>query len=137
MIDRQIEELRALQDNREQVLNKQVAEAEDKANRLFEEQQRRKLEMQQAIERSRQLQIQRRQKERDSNKLEEKEFAGFWKVRNDELSLAEEQEKEEERQRNLEVANFLQKQSKQKQEKSIKQFQDDQEAAFRAQALSD
>lgn len=32
MIDRQIEELRALHDNQEEVLNRQVAEAEDKAN---------------------------------------------------------------------------------------------------------
>jgi hypothetical protein len=38
MIDHQIEKLRGLKDNEEQVLNKQVAEAEDKANRLFEDQ---------------------------------------------------------------------------------------------------
>lgn len=57
MIDRQVEQLRALKDNQEQVLNKQVAEAEDKANRLFEDQQRRKFEMKQAIERSRALQV--------------------------------------------------------------------------------
>lgn len=55
MIDKQVEQLRALRDNQEQVLNKQVAEAEDKANRLYEEQQRRKFEMKQAIDRSRQL----------------------------------------------------------------------------------
>lgn len=36
MIDKQIEELRARKDNQEQVLNKQVAEAEDRANRLYE-----------------------------------------------------------------------------------------------------
>jgi len=37
LIDRQVEQLRAMRDNQEQVLNKQVAEAEDKANRLYEE----------------------------------------------------------------------------------------------------
>lgn len=57
MIDRQIEELRALKDNQEEVLNRQVAEAEDRANRVFEQQERRKAEMKAAIERSRQLQI--------------------------------------------------------------------------------
>ena len=36
MIDRQIEDLRALKDNQEEVLNRQVAEAEDRANRLYE-----------------------------------------------------------------------------------------------------
>jgi ElaB/YqjD/DUF883 family membrane-anchored ribosome-binding protein len=37
LIDRQVAELNALEDNADQVLNKQVAEAEDKANRIFEE----------------------------------------------------------------------------------------------------
>ena len=60
LIDRQIEDLRALKDNQEEVLNRQVAEAEDRANRLFEQQEQRKAEMKAAIERSRQLQIQRK-----------------------------------------------------------------------------
>ena len=55
MIDKQITQLRAIKDNEENILNKQVAEAEDKANRLFEEQERRKMEMKLAIERSREL----------------------------------------------------------------------------------
>jgi hypothetical protein len=63
-------------------LNKQVAEAEDKANRLYEEQQRRKFEMKQAIDRSRALQVERKQKERADEKRDEKEFSEFWKIRN-------------------------------------------------------
>ncbi len=55
MIDRQIGELQALRDNQEEVLNRQVAEAEDRANRLYEQQEKRKAEMKAAIERSRQL----------------------------------------------------------------------------------
>lgn len=82
MIDKQVEQLRALKDNQEQVLNKQVAEAEDKANRLYEEQQRRKFEMKQAIDRSRALQVERKQKERADEKRDEKEFSEFWKIRN-------------------------------------------------------
>jgi hypothetical protein len=84
-----VEQLRALKDNQEQVLNKQVAEAEDKANRLYEEQQRRKFEMKQAIDRSRALQVERKQKERADEKRDEKEFSEFWKIRNQELQLAE------------------------------------------------
>ena len=60
MIDRQIGELRALRDNQEEVLNRQVAEAEDKANRLYELQEKKKADMKAAIERSRQLQILRK-----------------------------------------------------------------------------
>ena len=55
MIDSQISELRALRDNQEEVLNRQVAEAEDKANRLYEIQEKKKADMRAAIERSRQL----------------------------------------------------------------------------------
>ena len=62
-------------------MNKQVAEAEDKANRLYEEQQRRKFEMKQAIDRSRALQVERKQKERADEKRDEKEFSEFWKIR--------------------------------------------------------
>ena len=63
-------------------MNKQVAEAEDKANRLYEDQQRRKFEMKQAIDRSRALQVERKQKERADEKRDEKEFSEFWKIRN-------------------------------------------------------
>jgi len=85
MIDRQIEELKALRDNQEEVLNRQVAEAEDKANRLYEQQEKKKADMRAAIERSRQLQILRKQKEKESKKKEDKEFAEFWRLRNEEL----------------------------------------------------
>lgn len=137
LIDKQVEQLRALRDNQEQVLNKQVAEAEDKANRLYEEQQRRKFEMKQAIERSRALQIERRQKERADTKQEEKEFSEFWKVRNQELQLAEAQEREEERQRQLELVKFLKKQSDEKRLMSEKQFVQENQASLEAQALLD
>ena len=85
MIDRQIEDLRALKDNQEEVLNRQVAEAEDRANRLSEQQERRKAEMKAAIERSRQLQIGRKQAQQAAQVAEDREFARFWQVRNEEL----------------------------------------------------
>ena len=53
--------------------------------------------MKQAIERSRALQIDRKNKNKSDELQEEKDFADFWKVRNQELQLAEQQEREEER----------------------------------------
>lgn len=53
MIDRQIEELMKVRDLLEQQLNKQVAEAEQKAAEAFEEKERRRVEMKAAIEKSR------------------------------------------------------------------------------------
>ena len=67
------------------MLNRQVAEAEDRANRLFEQQERRKAEMKAAIERSRQLQIGRKQAQKAAQTAEDREFARFWQVRNEEL----------------------------------------------------
>ena len=58
---------------------------------------RRRFEMKQAIERSRKNQIERIHKEKDNKKKEEFEFAEFWKLRNEELAIAEQQEREEER----------------------------------------
>jgi len=104
------------------VLNKQVAEAEDKANRLFEEQERRKLEMKLAIERSRALQVARHGKEKDMAKQEEKEFAEFWRTRNEELQLAEQQEKEEERVRAQELAGFHKRQTQSKNDNHVADF---------------
>ena len=66
--------------------------------------------MKQAIDRSRALQIERKQKENAGVKQEEKEFAQFWNVRNQELQLAEQQERDEEKQRQLELVQFTKKQ---------------------------
>lgn len=137
MIDRQIDDLRKLQDNKEEVLNRQVAEAEDRANRLYEQQEKKKADMKTAIERSRALQIERKKQEAASKKQEDKDFAEFWRIRNEELQLAEQQEKEEERQRAKELAEFIKTQNDAKQAKAIKEFQDNQVNAVKTQALLD
>ena len=54
MIDVQCEKLKAIKDRQEEILGKQVAEAEEKANRLYMEKERRLQEMRDQIERSRQ-----------------------------------------------------------------------------------
>ena len=83
------------------------------------------------------MQVQRRQAENQAARLEEKEFSEFWKVRNEELALAEQQEKEEERQRQIELTQFIKKQSQVKNDKAIKNFQEEHTAAIQAQALLD
>jgi len=89
LIDRQIEDLMKVRDQQEEILNKQVAEAENKATALFEEKERRRAEMKAAIEKSRANQIDRKHKEQGDKKREEMEFAEFWKLRNEELAIAE------------------------------------------------
>lgn len=42
--------------------------------------------------------------------MDEKQFCEFWKIRSEELQIAEQQEKEYERQRQIELKNYLKKQ---------------------------
>jgi len=65
-------------------------------------------------------------------KKEEKEFAEFWRVRNEELQAAEQQEKEEEKQRLLELTKFRQKQAEVKSEKAVQDFKDANQASLQA-----
>ena len=53
IIDKQVAYLSQLKNKEEEILNKQVAEAEEKASKLYEEQQRRKQQMKDQIEKSR------------------------------------------------------------------------------------
>ena len=93
--------------------------------------------MKQAIDRSRALQVERRQKERETENKEAKEFAEFWKVRNQELQQAEQQEALEEKERQLELVKFLAKQSEIKKTKTEEQFKLDNVASLQTQALLD
>jgi len=88
--------------------------------------------MKQAIERSRALQIERKKKQKADDLQDERDFSEFWKVRNQELQLAEQQEREEEKQRNLELVKFLQRQADEKLEKSKNMFREDNKNAVEA-----
>lgn len=57
--------------------------------KLFEEQERRRFQMKEAIEKSRQQQINKKHIEKHQEKVEEQEFTEFWKIRNEELAIAE------------------------------------------------
>ena len=53
MIDAQFEHLKSIKNREDEILNKQVAEAEYKANLAFEEKERKRKEMADMIEKSR------------------------------------------------------------------------------------
>ena len=55
--------------------------------------------------------MQKKVVDKNKDKEEQKEFAEFWKIRNEELSIAEQQEKEETRLRNVQLANYVKTQS--------------------------
>ena len=68
---------------------------------------------------------------------EQKEFTEFWKIRNEELAIAEQQEKEEERMRKEELKHFNKRQMEIKQKKAEEEFKKELEAQTKAQALLD
>ena len=126
-----------LRDQQEETLNKQVAEAETKAAAGFEEKERRKREMKEAIEKSRSAQLERKRMEADKKKQEEREFSEFWKLRNEELAIADQQEKDENRQRQLELNAYIRKQIDDKNRKAQETFINEQHEALRNGALMD
>lgn len=137
MIDRQAEQLRSIKNKENEILEKQVAEAEQKAAQLIEEKERRRYEMKQAIEQSRHHQIAKKVAAKEQSQQEEKEFSEFWKIRNEELELARQQEVEEERLRCEELKGYLHKQMEDKQRKIEEQFRLELQAQAKAQALLD
>ena len=133
----QVEALKKAKADEEARINKQITDAEAKAATLYADQEKRKYQQKDLIEKSRQQQIQRKQQERDAEKNEEKEFSEYWKLRNAELAMTEEREREEERERNRELQRFLKIQMEEKERKAVEEFKKEQEAATRAQALLD
>jgi len=89
MIEKQAEILRNLKNREDEILNKQVEEAEEKAVRLFEEQERRRIQLKEAIEKSRATQIDRKNQVKEAEAAEQREFSHFWRLRNEELHIAE------------------------------------------------
>jgi hypothetical protein len=53
--------------------------------------------------------MEKRQAEKEQDMREQKEFTEFWKIRNEELAIAEQQEKEEERMRMEELKSHHKK----------------------------
>lgn len=89
------------------------------------------------IEKSRQQQISKRINEKVMTKKEEKEFTEFWKIRNEELHMQESQEKEDTRQRQVELKAFQKYQLDNKQKKIEEDYKKQLEEATNTQALLD
>jgi hypothetical protein len=85
MIDKQVEVLRSIKSNEEQRLEKQVAEAQQKAQQEFEEKERKANEMKAAIEKSRLVQAEKKRLAEQRKKEDNEHFTADWKQRMDHL----------------------------------------------------
>ena len=70
-------------------------------------------------------------------KIDDIQFDEFWKMRNEELAIAEAQEKEEQRQRAVEITNYLKNQIAAKNQKRVDDFVSEQYSSLKQQALID
>jgi hypothetical protein len=75
--------------------------------------------------------------EKETEKRDEREFAEFWKIRNDELAISEEQEKEEIRQRQAQLKSYQKQQMENKKKKVEDDFIKELEDATKTTALLD
>lgn len=129
MIDARAAELAGIKSNEEHRIANQIQEAEAKAYAEHQRKEKRKQDLADQIERSRQAQIKRKQQEKQLAKREEGEFTEAWKARMDELHQQEQDERDEARQRNLEVQDFRKRQMDFKARKAEDQAQRDLEHA--------
>lgn len=109
-IDRVAADLAGRRNNEQQRLDRQIEEAQSKATEEFQRKEQQKLQMMQQIEKSRQHQIARKLQEKTQEQKEEEEFKAFWQVRMNELAEIERQEKEDQRQRAVQLQHYHKKQ---------------------------
>ena len=113
------------------MLNKQVAEAENKAIEAQQKKEKKKLQMQADIKISRRNQMARKNFGVEQKKVDDIQFDEFWKMRNEELAIAESQEKEEQKMRAVEIKNYLQNQIAVKNKQKVDDFVSDQYSSLK------
>ncbi len=137
MIDKQIELLNNIQNAEEKRLEKQVAEAEEKAQKELEEKEKRFKEAQEAIERTRLAQLEKKKAEAEHKKRENEQYTGMWRTRMAELAAEEKEEQKEFRERSKALQDQLDKQIADKKKKAEQGFIEERKQAALAQALAD
>jgi len=137
MIQRQAEYLAQLKNREDEILTKQVAEAEEKAKKVFEEAEAKRAQLKEQIERSRKHQVEKRKAEKASYVQEEKDFTEFWKARNDELAVSENIEKEELRNKQVELKAYQKSQAELRKKAAEDEFVREMKEATTSKALLD
>ena len=122
LIERQAHILKSMRNKEDEILNKQVEEAEEKALKLFEEQERRREALKEQVEVSRRQQMEKRRREKQAEQNEQQQFSEFWKLRSEELQMAEANERLEARNRKEDIQQYLKKQVDTRHKKAEEEF---------------
>merc|ERR1712167_13627 len=114
IIDDAVAAMAAFSNQEETILAKQQAEARAKEDAKFADKARKQQEMRDAIEESRKMQNDMRQKQKDEDDALATEMQRRWKLRNEQLNADEKRERKEKRDNARAYQAFLLKQAEEK-----------------------
>merc|ERR1719502_2387299 len=103
MIDKAVQHLATMQNTEDTRLQNQAAEVRQKEDDLENLRLTRQQRQKEAIDRSRQIQLQMRQEKRDKEQADTKLMVEHWKLKNAEIEFEEADEAESRRKKNMEV----------------------------------
>jgi len=135
LIDKQAEYLKNLKNREDERIAHQVKEAEEKADKAREEKRRRMEELKRQIDWSRDVQAKRKKDLFDMDKKDERQFVEYWKDKVQLMETSEKLEKDEIKERNMNLQNYLKHQMQQKKDGAIEGFIKDQENAYKTKAI--
>ncbi|KRX05301.1 hypothetical protein PPERSA_00602 [Pseudocohnilembus persalinus] len=140
MQDTQYQKLLEIRNQEDSRINKQIKEAEIKAENIEKQKKEYRDNLIKRIDQSVSLAVQRREKEKQSQKEEDEKFKQFYIKKNKEIAEREKQEKLEAYQRNKELQQYHAEQAKLKQEQREKDYikeLDEQDKIQQIQELKD
>jgi len=135
LIDKQAAYLQNLKSKEDERIAHQVKEAEEKAYKAGEEKKRRIEELKRQIDWSRDVMQKRRKDLFDQDQKDEKQFVDCWKDKVQLMETSEALEKNDIKERNVNLQNFLKFQMQQKKDGAIDGFIKDQENAYKTKAI--
>ncbi|KAM3129741.1 hypothetical protein pb186bvf_018132 [Paramecium bursaria] len=131
LIDAQTANLKSQQENREKLLNKQIKEAEIKAEEVERIKKEKREQLVSRINQSRKVAEEFKQKEVEQKHLSDKEFQQYWIQRNNELKQQELYEINDIKKRNVQLKEFHKRQIddkyKEREQKIISDIEEQQE----------
>jgi len=128
IIDAQVERLRALKNREDEIINKQIKEAEIKAEENERIKKEKRDQLVQEIDKQIALTLDKRRVEKEQQKVSDKNFQNFWKTKNKELEDKDIADQESYKSRCKSLQEYHLKQASQKQKKLedeiLKEFDD-------------
>eukprot|EP00743_Colponemidia_sp_Colp-15_P001253 GILK01001376.1.p1 GENE.GILK01001376.1~~GILK01001376.1.p1 ORF type:complete len:470 (+),score=155.83 GILK01001376.1:91-1500(+) len=129
IIDAQIERLSKIKNDENERLNKQLTEAEAKADAELARRKAVYDRQEAAIDMSRSKQLELKKQLRDQQMAEDQAFKEMWRQRNVELELEEEESRLQQRERNKQLQTFQKKQITHKHRKTAEEVQEEMQTA--------